>query len=365
MTRSRACGGCCDARACGACAWIPHSVTPTLDPTGAARILDLAESRGSRKGALAGFAVILLVAAHAALAGGSPKSAQAAAMSPAGAEIHARESAQMNRLMAFSAAAVVTAGASAQNAVQWRVEDGGNGHWYATVSVAPMPMTVQAMSAFAMSKGANLASIHSSAENQFALSLLQGIGSGESFASWIGLYRSVAGDPWRWTDGSEMGWAGWGGTACLSGPYPNDLSNSGELGVMIYRQDCGLVWDDSATAWINSPPPWWGGIANMTLMLEWSADCNNDGIVDYGQIRSGELADANANNIPDCCESGTPCNCAGDTNNDGFVDGIDLATILTRWAQPATKFPNADCNHDGVIDGSDLSIVLGSWGVCP
>ncbi|MEY4116949.1 MAG: hypothetical protein RLZZ116_277, partial [Planctomycetota bacterium] len=28
----------------------------------------------------------------------------------------------------------LSAGALAQNAVQWRVEDGGNGHWYAVTS---------------------------------------------------------------------------------------------------------------------------------------------------------------------------------------------------------------------------------------
>jgi hypothetical protein len=39
--------------------------------------------------------------------------------------------------------------------------------------------------------------------------------------------------------------------------------------------------------------------------------------------------------------------------------------VLTRWAQPAAKFPEADCNRDGVIDGADLAIVLGSWGACP
>ena len=53
-----------------------------------------------------------------------------AAKFPAGARPQAGESAHMNRLMAIGAAAIVTAGASAQDAVQWRVEDGGNGHWY-------------------------------------------------------------------------------------------------------------------------------------------------------------------------------------------------------------------------------------------
>ncbi len=40
-----------------------------------------------------------------------------------------------------------------------------------------------------------------------------------------------------------------------------------------------------------------------SALTEWSADCNNDGIVDYGQILNGTLADANANGVPDTCES--------------------------------------------------------------
>jgi hypothetical protein len=58
-----------------------------------------------------------------------------------------------------------------------------------------------------------------------------------------------------------------------------------------------------------------------------------------------------------------PC-CPGDTKNDQSVDGIGLATILTRWGLPGAKFPAADCNGDGLIDGTDLAIVLGGWGGC-
>jgi formylglycine-generating enzyme required for sulfatase activity len=57
--------------------------------------------------------------------------------------------------------------------------------------------------------------------------------------------------------------------------------------------------------------------------------------------------------------------CPGDTNVDQKVDGIDLATVLTRWGMPGSKFPQADCNDDGAIDGLDLAIVLAGWGDCP
>jgi hypothetical protein len=34
-------------------------------------------------------------------------------------------------------------------------------------------------------------------------------------------------------------------------------------------------------------------------MMEWDADCNRDGIVGFGQILRGQIADNNHNNIPD------------------------------------------------------------------
>jgi hypothetical protein len=54
-----------------------------------------------------------------------------------------------------------------------------------------------------------------------------------------------------------------------------------------------MAWNDigSPTTCAVYPP--------RAAVIEWSADCNNDGIVDKGQILSGELADANNNGIPD------------------------------------------------------------------
>jgi len=249
------------------------------------------------------------------------------------------------------------------NAQQWRVESGGNDHWYCAHRFGTLPGSRLLQEAAASQLGASVAAIESESENTHVFRLLQSMGSGEAFGVWIGLYRAAPGLSWQWTSGSSLGWNAWGGSTCAFGPYPNDLNWAGELGTMIYRQNCGLIWDDTPLAWISNPPRWWVSTSNMRLMLEFSADCNADGIVDYGQIRAGELADANANNIPDCCESPIGC-CAGDVDGSGAVNGVDLAAILNNWGTNGGKYPGADANGDGTVDATDLALVLGGWGPC-
>ena len=100
-------------------------------------------------------------------------------------------------------------------------------------------------------------------------------------------------------------------------------------------------------------------------VIEWSADCNSDGIVDYGQIRAGELVDVNANNIPDCCEQPVPCTpCLADVDESGAVNSVDLAAVLANWGTDGGKYPRADVNGDGTINSSDLAAVLSEWGPC-
>jgi hypothetical protein len=105
------------------------------------------------------------------------------------------------------------------------------------------------------------------------------------------------------------------------------------------------------------------GCAHAAI-LEWSADCNADGLVDFGQIRAGELDDANANNIPDCCEQGVACFCP-DIDGNGTVDAIDLAIVIGYWGTNGGKeYPQADIDRSGDIDAADLAALLGAWGPC-
>ena len=88
-------------------------------------------------------------------------------------------------------------------------------------------------------------------------------------------------------------------------------------------------------------------------------DCNSNGIPDAVEISGGSLADQDQDGIPDSCQ------CAGDVEQSGAVDGDDLAAVLTVWGTNGGVYPRADTNGDGVVDGADLATVLGSWGGCP
>jgi len=332
-------------------------MTPSIDHASARRILELADESaargGSRSRALAIFFLIALLAAHAARSAGFPDSAHSAAMSPAGASSRARESDHMKQLMAIGAAAAMTAGASAQDAVQWRVEDGGNGHWYQLAGSYFVSWV--AAHHYAESRGGHLVTLTSAAEQSFAASTAFNSTPSQIDDCWLGAFQDSAApdyeEPaggWRWVTGEPWEFSAWRtSTSAPSGP--------GAFLVATTVPSDGMRWVDG-----NFPHM----PGNCQAFIEWSADCNADGIVDYGQILAGDLTDTNNNNIPDCCENGTPCGCAGDTNNDRSVDGIDLATVLTRWGQPGAKFPAADCNNDGAIDGTDLAIVLAGWGGC-
>lgn len=97
-------------------------------------------------------------------------------------------------------------------------------------------------------------------------------------------------------------------------------------------------------------------------LYEWDADCNNDNIVDYGQILTGTLTDANSNGIPDICE-GPTCRDT-DLFRNGVINGADLGILLSEWG-PANASTVSDINHDSVVNGADLGFLLANWGPCP
>ena len=231
-------------------------------------------------------------------------------------------------------------------AVEWRTADGGNGHWYQLQTV---PLIWTAARAEAHSAGADLVALETVAELEWVRSHLPA-----SYFLAGGIQdpnaESVA-SGWRWVTGGEII-----GFAVNFDDNPCGVrSSAGEDGQQNYVEIVGEVLGD-----INAgPQPNCDDIGARQYILEWSADCNNDGVVDYGQILRGELEDTNANGVPDICDP-----CVADIVQDGLVNGIDLAAVLNNWGTKGGVI-DADVNNDGIVDGSDLSIVLNGWGACP
>ena len=232
--------------------------------------------------------------------------------------------------------------AMAQQPVEWSVADGGNGHWYAGF---PASQTWEAAMNAATALGGHLATPTTPEENQFLLGVAL---SQDVFQPWIGGYQDLTApdysEPaggWRWVTGEPWSYENWG----INEP---DNFGGGESVLEFSIVHDGL-WNDLSTNDTRSS------------LVEWSADCNGDGIVDYGQIQSGQLPDENGNNIPDCCEG--LC-CTGDLFEDGQINGADLGILLSQWG-PATSATVSDLDGSGVVDGADLGILLAGWGPCP
>ena len=115
------------------------------------------------------------------------------------------------------------------------------------------------------------------------------------FGPWLGGFQDTTSpeysEPdggWTWVSGETWSYTNWG---------MGDPSDSGGQ-------------DHLAFSGPNPQSPiqrFWNDVAfePLAYVVEWSADCNGDGIVDYGQILDGTFVDANGNGVPDCCEDGS------------------------------------------------------------
>jgi hypothetical protein len=243
-------------------------------------------------------------------------------------------------------------------AVEWKVSDGGNGHWYESVRPG-FEITWSDARAFAHHHGGYLASVTSLMEDDFVWEIASDPQNwNNSPGPWLG-GRQLPGatEPaggWTWDSGEPFVWL-----AGQAGPY----NGCGTLNAdsLHYFSPEGVVprriWNDFPGDQLCGPYPF-----PRAFIMEWSADCNSDGIVDFGQIQRGELVDSNHNNIPDSCELRA---CPSDITRNGVVDGVDLALILATWGSDGVQGSvNADVNRDGMVDGADLALLLGSWGLC-
>ena len=253
--------------------------------------------------------------------------------------------------------------------VEWQTTDGGNGHWY-LLDIQQAGIDWPDANSISMASGGKLSQIESLMECQYLFDLCARDSSawnqngGGALGPWLGgRQQSGAQEPnggWLWTDGSSIDFA----VCRFVGSDPSGCGIN-EDRMSFWCQDARDVYAGSV-AYETSDYPSGGICGNLgpirAFLVEWSMDCNNDDIVDFGQILTGQLADANANGIPDICE-GPTCQDA-DLYRNGRIDGADLAALLSEWG-PVNPFTHSDFNHDDLVDGSDLAFLLANWGPCP
>jgi hypothetical protein len=234
---------------------------------------------------------------------------------------------------------IAVPGSLAVDAVQWRVQDGGNGHWYKAITV---PTDIDWLHArdLALLQGGNLATPSTAAEDSWLRSQFlsddslwtanNGTECPQCRGPFIG--GSNTGGPWSWVDGSPWCYTNW---------YPGNPHQGWHA---------TLYWDKIGM-W--GPAQRWGSTApdnaiSRSYIIEWSADCNNDGVVDYGQILAGTLPDVNNNGVPDGCDP-APCNLAdvasvGSTPPLAFHDGrltVDDVIVFVNLYSDGSGCPGA------------------------
>ena len=209
--------------------------------------------------------------------------------------------------IAGAMALAISASVVAQDAEQWRVEDGGNGHWY-EFRMLPQEC-IELAETRVNGFGANLATVRSDAENTFVDALIPNWNGVYSVAM-LGAYQDDDAkspeDGWHWINGEPWDYTAWS----PHNDQPNDPVGSEESAVVMYSTQHTPFgsWHDNTPACEFT--------TDVSWIIEFSADCNGDGIVDYGQIQDGTFADTDGNGVPDCCDAGISCN--GD--DDGILN---------------------------------------------
>ena len=235
------------------------------------------------------------------------------------------------------------------DAKQWRIADGGNDHWYKWAPQAgqnpPFIQSYPLAKSYCEALGSHLLTVTSAAENEFIKTRAAAIGLCGS--AWLGLEQDpTACEPgcgWHWITNEPWTWHNW------ADGEPNDFNNyedNATIGLCSFQTVFGY-WCDN---WSPS---------SAVVMCEWEADCNQDGIIDYGQILSGQLFDGNLDWIPDICQP-----CPGDITGNHIVDSVDLAIVLSAWGSSGGEFAGTDINQDGIVNATDLTALLSSWGPC-
>ena len=293
-----------------------------------------------------------------------------------------------------------TASAQSTQAVEWKVSEGGNGHWYQWVKV-PSGLTWTEAQNLCLARNGYLATSTAVAENTFLFNLTLPTSAWQNrFGPWLGGFQAAnSSEPdggWQWVSGETWSWTAWWSWE-PSNSYCERIPED-----RLHFIDYEPKWNDITDAAGGCDGVVW------SYLIEWSADCNGDGIVDYGQIKNGQLEDDNGDGIPDVCQytvtgvipvsgasaGGTAITVKGTSFPEnpavliGGVPATDVvrvsATRITattpaglpgmtsvtvgNWFQPNAFYYRPECgsdlDQDGEVTAADIAIVLLDFGPC-
>jgi hypothetical protein len=249
--------------------------------------------------------------------------------------------------------------------VEWRVEDGGNGHAYTILSSHQpgTPISWWEARAKAESAGGHLATLATEAEAGwvFAHVVSQSWIWPSAAGPWIGALRCEFLDArgrvqhaWRWIDGTPWSWDPWSSFLCAP---PVDDCPKGPESALCLVNPSGLALP--SPAWtcaepFGGCPPAGEGSSVVYALVEFDQDCNENGRVDRIEVRDGLVADRNTNFIPDDCE------CLYDLDGDGFIGDADVAILMANFGEPGV----GDLDGNGLVDLDDLALLLEAAGPC-
>jgi len=249
------------------------------------------------------------------------------------------------------------------NIKQWRIEDGGNGHWYQ--AIAEPNLFWEDAQELAISMGGYLATPTSPEENQFIYEMIEPMDSmwngGQWNGPWIGGYQDYSSDDfeepqggWRWVTDEVWDFTNWATN------QPDDGGAKHTENHLQYWQRDQNTWNDlQSTAYVSGYVVEYTSLPGNIL-----GACCIDGEC-YEETEEYCIVEGGTWHGLDtvCCaiDCGPPP-CPGDYDNNGTVNTIDILEVIAHWGQPRTIW---DPNASGFVDVFDLLNVINNWGDCP
>ena len=247
--------------------------------------------------------------------------------------------------------------------IQWRIEDGGNGHWYQ--AIAEPNLLWEDAQELAISMGGYLATPTSPEENQFIYEMIEPMdsmwNSGQWNGPWLGGYQDCGSNDyeepqggWRWGTNEDWSFTHWASN------QPDDGGPKHSENHLQYWQRDQNTWNDIHSGVLVSglvvefttlPGPALGACCiGEQCLTETEFNCISDG----GQWNGP---------YTECCDTACELDeCLGDMDGNGAVDTIDILTVIAFWGHPDTQGGDADSN--GYVDVFDILFIIDHWGEC-